>query len=54
MGLKSARADVMKLIEDQKTITMGLNNQIASLPARFEKATSKALDGEEFVPSDRF
>lgn len=36
-------------MEEKKFVIMGLNNQIASLQARFENATIKALEGEQLV-----
>lgn len=39
----------IKLTEEKKFIIMGLNNQIANLQARYEKATMKALDGEQLL-----
>ncbi|XP_023030442.2 coiled-coil domain-containing protein 42 isoform X1 [Leptinotarsa decemlineata] len=48
-ALENARSDMMKLIEENNFVIMGLNNQIANLQARFENANIKSLESEQLV-----
>ncbi|XP_018568992.1 coiled-coil domain-containing protein 42 like-2-like [Anoplophora glabripennis] len=49
VALENARSDMMKIIEEKNLVIMGLNNQIASLQARFENANIKSLECEQLV-----
>ncbi|KAJ8911279.1 hypothetical protein NQ315_015282 [Exocentrus adspersus] len=49
VDLENARTDMMKIIEEKNLVIMGLNNQIASLQARFENANIKSLECEQLV-----
>ncbi|XP_060534185.1 coiled-coil domain-containing protein 42-like isoform X1 [Cylas formicarius] len=47
--LKNCKMNMMKMIEEKSFVIMGLNNEIASLQARFENANIEALNSESLV-----
>ncbi|XP_060534186.1 coiled-coil domain-containing protein 42-like isoform X2 [Cylas formicarius] len=47
--MKSYKIYPMKMIEEKSFVIMGLNNEIASLQARFENANIEALNSESLV-----